>query len=77
MSNLFSSKRCTADEAFSKLPVVDVTESIPLGADSNRYNSSNYSETFRNKAHPQYLIDSIHPDLSTHPKLFNHAAKLY
>lgn len=78
MSSLFSSSECTADEAFAKLPFVkDVTSSIALGPDSNRYNSANYSQTFRNKAHRESLIDSIHPDLNTHAKLFNRAAKLY
>ena len=78
MSSLYSSSDCTADEAFSRVPFGDdVNYSISLGPDSNRYNSANYSETFRNKAHPQSLIDSIHPDLNTHAKLFNHAAKRY
>ncbi|KAI5948983.1 hypothetical protein KGF57_005046 [Candida theae] len=78
MSSLFSSADYTVEDAFSKLPFgEDVLSSIPLGPDSNRYNSANYSETFRNKAHTQLLLDSIHPDVNTHPKLFNRAAKVY
>ncbi|KAI5948982.1 FAA24 [Candida theae] len=76
MSSLFSD--CTAATAFSRLPFgEDVSKSISLGPDSNKYNSANYSQTFRNKAYSEKLIDSIHPDLNTHAKLFNNAAKVY
>ncbi|KAG5422222.1 FAA24 [Candida metapsilosis] len=76
MSSLYSD--CTTKEAFARLPFgEDVLSSVSLGPDSNRYNSANYSETFRNKAHSQSLIDSIHPDLNTHAKMFNRAAKTY
>jgi len=77
-SSLFSSTDCSADIAFSKLPFgEEVSKSIPLGPESNKYNSANYSQTYRNKAYSEKLIDSIHPDLNTHAKLFNHAAKVY
>ncbi|KAG5422221.1 FAA24 [Candida metapsilosis] len=77
MSSLYTD--CTAEVAFSRLPFAeeDVSKSIPLGPDSNKFNSANYSQTYRNKAYSEKLIDSIHPDLNTHPKLFNHAAKVY
>lgn len=78
MSSLFSSTDCSADAAFSRLPFgEEVSKSIPLGPESNKYNSSNYSQTYRNRAYSEKLIDSIHPDLNTHAKLFNHAAKVY
>ncbi|KAI5969802.1 hypothetical protein CANMA_001176 [Candida margitis] len=78
MSSLFSSTDCPATEAISKLPFSEeVSKSVAMGPDTNKYNSSNYSQVYRNRAYSEKLIDSIHPDLSTHPKLFNHAAKLY
>ncbi|KAI3406238.2 FAA24 [Candida oxycetoniae] len=80
MSSLYSGSDFTADLALSHLPFKqDVHQSVPLPRSSSRFslNSANYSKTFRNKVITNRLIESIHPDLNTHPQLFNHAAKRF
>ncbi|CAX43090.1 long-chain-fatty-acyl-CoA synthetase, putative [Candida dubliniensis CD36] len=74
--NLFSATDFTKEVAISHLPFTrDITVSVPLKPDAN--SDTNYSRVFRNKATASRLIQNIHPDLDTHPKLFNNAADMF
>ncbi|KAI5967829.1 FAA24 [Candida pseudojiufengensis] len=73
--SLFSSIECSAEDSITKLPLnEDVFQSVKVSDGSI---NSKFSQTFRNKASKNKLIDSIHPELNTHAKLFNTAAKRY
>ncbi|KAI5952666.1 FAA24 [Candida jiufengensis] len=74
-NSYFSTIDCSVEDAFNKLPLNDdvfETQQIP-----NTATSSQFSQVFRNKASTERLIDSIHPELDTHAKLFNNAAKKF
>ncbi|EDK44592.1 conserved hypothetical protein [Lodderomyces elongisporus NRRL YB-4239] len=76
MGSLYSGHDFTADLAISQLPFKqDIHNSV-----SNpqlHHDSTNYSKTFRNKVIPNRMIATIHPELDTHAKYFNYAAKKY
>ncbi|KAK6465705.1 long-chain-fatty-acid--CoA ligase [Scheffersomyces coipomensis] len=61
-------------QAINNLPFDDdIYDSII----SKPSNNEKYSPIFRNKTSTSRLIESIHPDLDTYPKLFNNAVELY
>ncbi|CAK9439185.1 uncharacterized protein LODBEIA_P34090 [Lodderomyces beijingensis] len=75
MSSLFSKDDFTAEVAVSHLPFDSAClDSVPLAGANSQRNKAKYSKTFRNKAIPNRLISTVHPDLDTHHKYFNHAA---
>lgn len=54
------------------LPGTDVYDSVTVSAGTDEF-----TPTFRNKAHPQGIIDCAHESLNTHHRLFNNAAVLF
>ncbi|EGW32195.1 uncharacterized protein SPAPADRAFT_50773 [Spathaspora passalidarum NRRL Y-27907] len=74
--SLFSAHDFSKEVAVSHLPLKPniICDSIAVkGSNGN----ANYSKVFRNKAIPNRIVKTIHPDLNTHHKLFANAAELF
>ncbi|KAK6204762.1 long-chain-fatty-acid--CoA ligase [Scheffersomyces amazonensis] len=73
-TSLFDSS-ISKSEAFNKLPFgPKVYDNVVVNP---KEKLTTHSNIYRNKAYPDRLVDSIHPDLDTYYKLFNNAVEQF